>query len=78
MLVANTAPWIVGWLNGVSSLIHFGLTNCHGGFGSQSSHVKTLIGGGYPAQYSSRNCNQIAYAPPSAPTPPPCSTATLR
>ena len=70
----GTAPWILGFLNGVTSLIKHGLSTCADGFGGASSYQKRVIGAGigpnnqnYPAQYASTNCNRPAepyYNPP--------------
>ena len=70
----GTAPWILGFLNGVTSLIKHGLSTCADGFGGASSYQKRVVGAGigpnnqnHPAQYASTNCNRPAepyYNPP--------------
>lgn len=42
----GTAPFIIGYLNGMSSLINFGLTHCEGGFGDsvwESKHKNCAV-----------------------------------
>ena len=52
-----TAPWIIGFLNGLFSLINFGLNTCDGGFGSATQQRKSLTGvPGFPAQNMNRRC----------------------
>jgi hypothetical protein len=55
----GTAPWIVGFFNGVSSLIRFGLTSCHSGFGSTISWQRAVVGGGFPPQSIDKGCNRV-------------------
>ena len=33
-----TAPYIIGFLNGMFSLVHGGLSSCNSGFGAQCAH----------------------------------------
>ncbi len=63
----STTPWVVGFFNGVSSLVRFGLTTCEDGFGSTSSTRKMPVGGGFPPLASGRYCTAPAeryYSPP--------------
>lgn len=63
----GTAPWVVGFFNGLSSLIHYGLTNCHAGFGSTITYAKQIVGGVFPPMSVWQNCNGIGdstYSPP--------------
>ena len=63
----STAPSLVGFLNGVSSLVRLGLTSCEDGFGSLYSNAKTAVGGGFPPIASSRSCEKPAerfFSPP--------------
>ena len=63
----STAPSLVGFLNGVSSLVRLGLTSCEDGFGSRVSTGKMDVGGGFPPIASSRNCDlpaQRHFSPP--------------
>ena len=47
----NSAPLLIGYLNGVSSLIRYGLTSCASGFGSAHSHDQRVR--------SLRRCSRI-------------------
>jgi cullin-associated NEDD8-dissociated protein 1 len=63
----STTPFLVGFLNGISSLVRLGLTSCEDGFGSLFSNAKTAVGGGFPPIASSRSCEKPAerfFSPP--------------
>ncbi len=65
----STAPSLVGFFNGVSSLVRLGLTTCEGGLGSTYSNRRMIVGGGFPPlRQSSRNCDKPAerfWSPPT-------------
>ena len=42
----GTAPYALGFLNGVGSLIKYGLSGCRGGFGARAAKCGSIEGGG--------------------------------
>ena len=56
-----TTPNIIGFLNGMSSLIRFGLTDCDSGFGTDRNDYDFVIGKTVPGKRGYRRCGQPAY-----------------
>merc|ERR1719301_111392 len=56
-----SSPAILGFLNGMSSLIHHGLTSCHNGFGSESISSKAYA---YWRRCNNPRIDGVATSPP--------------